>query len=138
MNSLWATLAQANVSDMGRRFQRDGGGIALDRLLIGLLILGCIALSAWLFAMYYNWRENNASNSPSNLFKQLCRAHKLDFRCCRLLRMLARWQKLPHPGRLFLEPERFDPANVGPSLKQHQATLLKLRDHIFGKQLAHG
>lgn len=138
MNGIWTVLAQAEISDLASRFQRDRGGIALDRMLIGLLVIGVIVLSVWLFAMYYNWRENNNKRSPSGLFRQLCQAHKLDFRSSRLLRKLATWHKLTHPARLFLEPERFDAAKLSPVLKQQQATLERLRNHIFGKQLVQG
>lgn len=138
MNGMWLLLAQSNVEEMGRHFSRDGGGIAIDRLLIGLLIIGSIAVSLWLFSMYYNWKENNGAHSPGALFHQLCKAHKLDFRSCRLLRQLASLQKLSHPARLFLEPERFNPANLNPAMKQHQAALVKIRNTIFGKTLAQG
>ena len=60
-------------------------------------------------------------SSPNRLFRGLCRAHGLAWADRRLLLRLARFQELDNPGRLFLEPERFDPAALDPGLPDAQS-----------------
>jgi hypothetical protein len=65
------------------------------------------------------------------LFLGLCRAHGLAWGDRRLLWRLARFQKLDSPGRLFLEPERFDPTLLDPSAPNCLARYQSLRGRLF-------
>ena len=49
--------------------------------------------------------------SDSGLFCELCRAHKLTRRERRFLWRLAHDRQISPPARIFLEPDRFSPAD---------------------------
>jgi hypothetical protein len=68
---------------------------------------------------------------PGRLFHDLCRAHGLDAHSRRLLRRLASHARLAQPALLFVEPQRFDPAALPPSLAAEQARLEQLRARLF-------
>jgi hypothetical protein len=68
---------------------------------------------------------------PRLLFFSLCRAHRLSWWESWWLWQLARAQHVAEPARVFLEPERFQPAHLPPPLWPHAALLARLRDRLF-------
>jgi hypothetical protein len=70
-------------------------------------------------------------SSPKQLFRGLCRAHGLTWNDRRLLSQLARFQGLDSPGRLFLEPERFDLAALDPGMPDVQSRYQSIRTRLF-------
>ncbi len=71
-------------------------------------------------------------NNPWALFRSLCKAHGLRRSSRRMLKQLAHWQRLEHPSRLFVEPERFETVNLSPTLQSQTSAIHALRDRIFG------
>jgi hypothetical protein len=67
------------------------------------------------------------------LFRDLCRAHGLDRAQRNLLERLAAAQGLSVPARLFLEPERFARAALGPSLSGEFEDVDAIRRIIFAE-----
>jgi hypothetical protein len=99
--------------------------VVLAVILAFLVILGFLARFA-------DRRHKRApSNSPLLLFIALCRAHRLSWSDRLLLWRVARWHRLKHPGRLFLEPDRLDPANLGPDLRRKGHRLQAIQDRLF-------
>ena len=114
--------------------QWGGGNGRFGATHIVLLTLAVAALAA--IAIGARRLRSNGErqyNNPRALFRALCRAHGLDRASRRLLDQLARQQRLADPARLFLEPERFEPANLGASLKSQQARFTSLRDRLFAE-----
>ena len=96
-------------------------------------MLIAIVLGIWMLARIAA-RQDKAKriNNPWALFRSLARAHGLDRASRRMLKQLAQWQRLDHPGRLFVEPERFETINLSPGLQTQVPAVRALRDHIFG------
>ena len=139
MNSIYQPLlllAQTNrFADMGRSFRPGGNNVDMGQFFFVSFILAVVTVGLWIFSVYYNAKNRKGYNNPKALFRELCKAHQIDFRSRLLLFQLSHWHQLSQPGRIFLEPEQFDPNNLSPALRQHQAHLLALRDRIFGQKL---
>ncbi len=71
-------------------------------------------------------------SSPRALFRALCKAHALDRTSRQLLRQMAHAQKLKVPARLFLEPDRFEPAVLARELRGQQDAIAALGKRLFG------
>lgn len=122
---------QGRIADMGRNFRGSNAQLTSNDLLIvsvGFLAVACLlALLRWLA----QGTPPRPVNSPRRLFRELCRLHGLDHGSRLLLLRLARYQKLDHPGRLFVAPERFEPGNLGP-LASKQQRYREIRERLFG------
>lgn len=111
----------------GARTRFDSGDVVTGLLILAGVIVGLFILSRLLSRQ----DRQRVCNSPRALFRSLCKAHSLDRRSRRLLSRVARWQRLAHPARLFLEPNRFDGSNLSPELGPKRAALAGLRERIF-------
>ncbi len=129
-----AGLLLAEVS----RWESMGGGLrpkegdnsAWEILAV---IGGCAVLAAavwWLLTRFTDIGRARP-NSPRKLFAELCSAHGLDAANRRLLAKIARWQRLKHPARLFMEPERFETVNLSPQLAASREQVEAIRKQIF-------
>ncbi len=99
-------------------------------LVAGGLVLVCIVLI--LVGRYFRRFENLKSyNSPPELFRELCRAHGLNWSSRRLLKRLAAEWQLPSPALLFVEPERFDTARLSAKWRDDEDRLEHLRERLF-------
>jgi hypothetical protein len=112
----------------GSRARFDMGDLVTGLLIVAALLLGVILLSRYLARQ----DRGRVFHNPQALFRSLCKAHGLDRQSRQLLWRIARWQRLNHPARLFLEPTRFDAANLSPQLAQQMATIESLRARLFG------
>ena len=131
------------VATSSSTWQQLGGGLrgrrakvdASDMLTLATVIV-CAAVGIWLLSRWMSRNDTTRTyNSPRALFRDLSKAHGLDFSSRRLLMRLSRWQRLAQPARLFLEPDRFLAANVGPFLSSQQPRLDAIRDRVFGAEL---
>lgn len=127
-------LAQMELfRNLGAGFRGRAAHFGTSDLIAIVLVLSALAGGMYLLSRMLQRQElPQRSNSPRVLFRELCMAHDLDRSSRRLLRQIGRYQRLDHLGRLFVEPERFDPANLSPSLRKKQAMLQSLRDTLFG------
>lgn len=129
-----AGLLLAEVS----RWESMGGGLRPKQgdhsaWEILAVIGGCAVLAAvawWLLARFTDMGRTRP-NSPRKLFAELCAAHGLDAAGRRLLARVARWQRLKHPARLFMEPERFETVNLSPQLRASGKQLEAIRKQLF-------
>ena len=109
------------------RFQKED-------LVIGLLILGGIALAVWILSYALKFQEQRRSRpGPLRLFLSLCKAHRLRWSQRWLLWRVARARQLRDPARLFLEPEMLETADLGRSFETRQAQLNRIRHRLFGR-----
>ena len=124
-------LAQrSHMDSLGNSFRSHGN--APSDVVLGLLILAALVLGIWALARLLAIRERRRSfDSPRRLFLSLCRAHQLSWRDRWLLWRVAKVQKLKDPARLFLEPERFEAARLGPALTAKTPRLAALREQLF-------
>lgn len=100
-----------------------------------LLILGSVTL---LLAITIVWRKISRRrrrdfdySSPTRLFSELCRTHKLTWSSRRLLKQLAAARDLKSAAILFVEPEYFDLTNLPVALKPAAQELRQLRHNLF-------
>lgn len=128
-----ALLAQLSRSEeLGRKFRGANARVGADDALMVLVLLtvgiGVLVLLSQLLKLQ---ERDRPCNNPKKLFRKLCQLHGLDRKSRNLLWELATHQSLDHPARLFLEPARFNPENVGPTLSEHQAEFNTLRGRLF-------
>ena len=117
---------------LNSRFSKSQPSLDIGDLGIAVAVL--LGLVAAIYAVGKLATRLDASrryNSPRRLFRDLCQAHGLDRRQRRLLSRLAYWQHLRHPARLFLEPQRYEVANLGPHLDEFADQYEALRDKLF-------
>ena len=99
-------------------------------LVAGGLIVVCVVLL--LVGRYARRFENLKSyDNPPELFRELCRAHELNWSTRRLLKRLAAEWELTSPALLFVEPERFNTARLPAEWREHAPQLEHLRKQLF-------
>lgn len=126
-------IAQVDLfRNLGASFRGRSAQFGASDLLTVIAVLAALGAGMYILSRMLQRQElPQRSNSPRVLFRELCMAHDLDRNSRRLLRQIGRYQRLDHLGRLFLEPERFEPANLSPKLRQNQALLQSLRQKLF-------
>jgi hypothetical protein len=104
---------------------------AFETLVVaGALIAVCLTLL--LVGRFFRRFEGLKSyDSPPELFRELCRVHRLDWSSRRLLRRLAAEWEMTSPALLFVEPERFNAARLPEDWQQHAQHLERLRQKLF-------
>jgi hypothetical protein len=129
----WLVLAQPDRrEDVFRAFRSTPTASGTSGVVVGLLILaGLVALLALFSAILYWQQRRRRHSSPGQLFLSLCRAHRLRWKECWWLWQLARQQHLADPGRLFLEPERFDTVQIPAALQPRRSRFQELRERLF-------
>jgi hypothetical protein len=106
--------------------ERDLGG-----MLVGsMLLVAAIGLTWYLIRRYLEKHQPGYAD-PHELFSELCQAHHLSWQETSLLTRLADEHRLADPGRLFLEPERFEWVGLGDELRDQAGQLAALRDKLF-------
>lgn len=118
-------LGQGRVSALGNNFRGSGGNATT--LLMLLTAFAIIGVVIWYLARVLT--ERRTFNSPRRMFNELCRAHRLSWQECSVLRQLARMHQLKQPSELFLQPERFElnPTDAGSSELAEQARQLSAK-----------
>ena len=126
-------MAQVNNLDGFVSALRDKKGrMESGEMLAGMLILVAILAAVWVLARILDLNHRKRSYvSPRGLLWSLSRAHRLRWSQWWLLSQIARHQGLSDPARLFLEPERLDPANLGPQFEPRRLQIQVLRARLF-------
>ena len=136
MKNLWLDcilLAQQSPLDnFAREFQGRETRLESGYLTTGILILVGILAACWLLSKVLDHYDGRRPvDSSLMLFITLCKAHRLRWLDWWFLWRVARDQRLDEPGRVFLEPERLDPANVSPVLRLRSEQLAALARRLF-------
>ncbi len=137
MNNLTITsllLAErSRILDIAHAFRTNQQQHSVHGTLLWLTIVFAVAGALLVLNRLLDRRDQDQRrvNQPLRLFLALCKAHKLKWSERWLLWRVARCQRLRDPGRLFLEPERLDPANLSPTLRLQWAQLRLLRERLF-------
>lgn len=97
------------------------------------IVAGVILGISFLYMLMNRSERTRRFNSPKELFRSLCRVHQLDRANRRVLKAMARHQRLTQPARLFLEPERFESVNLSPALRTQLGVVEALQAKLFEK-----
>ncbi len=121
------------------RWRRLGDGIHRPRRrvdfddllpwILGMAILGIVAAIVMVIV-----KRNDFSKScddPKKLFRQLSKAHQLDFGSRRLLRQLADAFQLAQPAEIFLTPMAFEANRLPPHLRSEAGRIEQLHSRLF-------
>jgi hypothetical protein len=105
---------------------------AFETMVVGGIILA-ISLTLILVGRHFRRFERLKSyDSPPELFRELCRVHRLDWSSRRLLKRLAAEWEMTSPALLFIEPERFNAARLPADWQESAEQLNQLRQQLFG------
>lgn len=132
-------LAGALFADRNQMFRDLGSGFRgsnakFDTKEIGLVLLACTAavIVFWLLSKVAVWREGRGPfNDPKQLFKALCREHRLSRAQRHLLLELAGAASLPSPVEIFLRPDLVEAALRRPELAEEHDDLSALKAMLF-------
>jgi len=123
---------QSPLDNFAREFRGRETRLESGYLTTGLVILLGMLVAVWLLSkVLERYEGRHTVDSSLMLFCALCKAHRLGWRQWWLLWRVARDQQLKDPARLFLEPERLNPANVSPVLRLRAAELESLGGRLF-------
>jgi hypothetical protein len=105
---------------------------AFETLLVtGILV--AVSLTLLLVGRHFRRFERLKSyDSPPELFRELCRVHRLDWSSRRLLKRLAAEWEMTSPALLFIEPERFNAMRLPAEWQEKSHELEQLRHQLFG------
>lgn len=124
---------QERLSGISGQFRKGGSIDFTPRdLVISLVMIAIVGGILWLLARLLYGKERRSYNRPRALFRELCRAHGLDAASRRLLTDLARAQGVTQRAQLFLAPERFEAARLGPKLAPRAREIQALSARLFG------
>ena len=105
---------------------------APQTVLIAGIILA-VAVVLLLVGRYANrYEQRHATNSPTDLFRELCRIHHLTNADRRLLKRIATHWELESPALIFIEPDLFVSARLPIELHPETEHVERLRQHLFG------
>jgi hypothetical protein len=131
--AFWLLIARTrDLRDMSEGFRSVGyNDNAFETALVAAgLVAICLTL---LFIGRYARRFENLKsydNAPE-LFRELCRVHRIDWTSRRLLKRLAAEWEMTCPANLFVEPDRFNPARLPAEWQQNTTQLESLRRQLF-------
>ena len=96
----------------------------------GILVAICVTLL--LVGRFARRFENLKSyDSPPELFRELCRVHRLNWSSRRLLKRLAADWQMPIAASVFVEPERFNTARLPAEWEQRTEQVERIRSQLF-------
>src|SRR5262245_27773720 len=102
-------------------------------------VTGVLVVSVLLWQLFTSWVNGRLpSNSPRGLFRELCRAHRIDRAGRRLLKRLAVARGITPPVLLFVHPECFSVADLPDDLNDHAMEIVRLDEILFSTPAAEG
>jgi hypothetical protein len=129
----WALLARTkDLRSMSEGFRSVGfEDKAIETLLVtGVLIAICLTL-LFIGRYFRRFERLKSYDSPQELFRELCRVHRLDWSSRRLLRRLAAEWEMTSPALLFVEPGRFNAARLPADWQPRATQLERIRQQLF-------
>lgn len=121
---------EGHFESVGRHARKPASLSSEQGLLLAVVfVLAVAGVAAW--SSYLERRARSRRNSPWRLFWELCQAHCLPWRDRWTLWQVSRHQRLADPARVFLEPQRLEPANLSPALRRRSAQVASLRARLF-------
>ncbi|HEY4235557.1 MAG TPA: hypothetical protein VGM76_19150 [Lacipirellulaceae bacterium] len=109
--NIW--LLAVRRQGMGGGFRGENNQFDVSQMLVVVAVLASISAVLFLLDRWIRRRIRlKTYESPTELFRQLCRTHELDRSARRLLQLLASQWKLANPASLFVEPDYFRPEKL--------------------------
>lgn len=129
-----ALLARTrDLRDMSEGFRSVGYEDKAFETIVAATIIIIISVTLLLVGRHFRRFERLKSyNSPPELFRELCRVHRIDWADRRLLKSLAAEWEMTSPALLFIEPERFNAARLPEHWHEKTSRLEELRQRLFG------
>ena len=122
---------QGRFVHMGRRFRRGGSNVDPVDLLMVLFFCALAGFAIWGLAQYAAYRQRRGINNQRALFRELCRAHGVDWSGRRMLWRLARQHRLTRPADLFVDPRQLDPPGESGSVSADGVGYARWRQRLF-------
>ncbi|MGO8750383.1 MAG: hypothetical protein ACLQNE_30935 [Thermoguttaceae bacterium] len=137
---MYKLIAQTTRMDdlaggMAESFRGERGPLDLKGMMYAVVGLVILVLVAWFLTRSAEKEKHRGRCSPRRLFLSLCRTHRLGWSDRWFLWRLAAQHRLKDPARVFIEPERFDPAGTNLPLQRHATRLARLRRQLFAEIL---
>ena len=129
---LFPLLAEADsFLYLGDRFRSENA--ALGPISVGLAgIVGVVAiLLYWGITQARSKSANQTIDHPWKLLRELTHAHALSKSQERLLHRMIRQYEIEPPGRLLLEPDRFQHAAADAAFAGERLAILRLKERLF-------
>lgn len=129
----WPLLARTHdLRSMSEGFRSVGiEDKAVETMLVtGGLVVLCLTL-VFIERYFRRFERLKSYDSRPELFRELCRVHRLDWSSRRLLRRLAAEWEMTSPALLFVEPERFNAARLPPDWQPSANQLERIRQRLF-------
>lgn len=129
----WPLLARTHdLRSMSEGFRSVGiGDKAFETMLVtGGLLAVCLTL-IFIGRYFRRFERLKSYNNLPELFRELCRVHRLDWSSRRLLKRLAAEWEMTSPALLFVEPERFNVARLPADWQQDANQLERIRQQLF-------
>ncbi|WP_442509188.1 hypothetical protein SH528x_000742 [Novipirellula sp. SH528] len=127
-------FAETRMSDVNLSYKETAAATSDSSqwMLIGAAIVVVSALVAWQIQR----RMKSTTHSSASLFSELCCAHRINSKGCKLLQAIADEASLQQPAMLFLADHHFDSALATAkqtmTLKADQlATIAMVRRRMF-------
>ncbi len=98
-------LGQSRINAMGDSL-RSGSDFMSIGILVGVVI--AVAAGIWFAARHFQLIDSGRVSCPIRLFRELCKAHELNWAERSLLRKLAHRRNLVSPAEIFVRPDCFD------------------------------
>jgi hypothetical protein len=114
---------------MGTDFLRDASFEM--KIAAGALLVTIAALGVWV-VRWWSLSQGAAFNSPSRLWRDLRRTHRLSWSDARLLARIACLEKISEPCDLFVEPDYLQRAAQMAEFVKEQERLASLSARLFG------
>jgi hypothetical protein len=96
--------------DLGGGFRGENNDYDIAEMVIVVSVLAVVISLLYLVDRWIRRRNRiKMYESPTELFRQLCRVHELGRSESQQLKQIAAYWKLVHPGALFVEPDYFRP-----------------------------
>jgi hypothetical protein len=124
--------ARSRLDNLSQPFKARAAGLDRGEVTRALAIVAVVVVLAWLLTRLRTIQPRQRGyHGPWRLFFSLCHAHELSWSQQWLLWRLARARRLKPPARLFLQPQCFDAAGLGPAWRAAAVRLKRLRDRLF-------
>jgi hypothetical protein len=121
-----------NMRGLSEGFQGGAGDTHFTEMLCIMAAIVAVGVVLLLFERFVRNRHNRATyNSPNELFRELCRVHRLDRSSRRLMKRLAAERGLASPSFLFVEPEAFNLATLPATWEDYAEQVKQIHHQLF-------
>lgn len=132
LNFAWLLADRSRWERLGDAFTEENARLTMNELLAlaGIGVAGLVLIVV-LMVLARRQDEQRPYHDPERLFRQLCRLHRLTRKDRQLVRNLAGECGLELPSLMFVQPERFETAELVEQDVNRQDRIRRLRGQLF-------